>query len=395
MDIKMKVIKIPDYEYKERNSKAAKIARERGLDLLLFNSTESDFASVKYFSGYYTLWERCGIAISADGQAALISGPEGVEYASYFTVLDKVYGLREYRESADPDYPEIKTQTFEDVFNGIGVTGKSLKIGLGCSLDTNVAIYLGLKKAYPRAEIVFVDDIMVDLRKHKSDNEIACLREAYRITEIAIEEVIKNLKPGMSEAQAVGYAQKAIYENGAEYEGMVQYIFSDEATRHALGRPKVDRLLKKNSFVHLNIAARVDGYSASVGFPISMGKFTEEQRKFVQFGLDVHNWVKEQLKPGVDASKIATGYIDFFNEHGFGKNYVYGPLHGLGMIEVEAPWVETSSNFKLEPNYTFQVDNFILGEEFGFRWEEGVVITKSGYELLATKPIGKFYELGF
>lgn len=391
----MAIVKIPSYEYKDRIAKAAKMARERDLDVLLFNSTESDFASVKYFSGYYTLWERCGVAISASGDAALISGPEGVEYASYYTVLDKVYGLREYRESADPDYPEINTQSFEDVFHGIGVTGKKLRIGIGCSLDTNVVIYLGLQKAYPEAELVFVDDMMVKLRQHKSENEIACLREAYRITEIAIEEVIKNIRPGMSEAQAVAYAQKAIYENGAEYEGMVQYIFTDESTRHALGRPKVDRFFAKDTFVHLNIAARVDGYSASIGFPISMGRFTDEQRRLVTFGLDVHNWVKEQIKPGADAARIAKDYIKFFKDRGFEKNYVYGPLHGLGMIEVEAPWVETSSQYKLEPNFTYQVDNFVLSDKIGLRWEEGIVVTPNGYELLATKPIGKLYELGF
>ena len=48
------------------------------------------------------------------------------------------------------------------------------------------------------------------------------------------------------------------------------------------------------------------------------------------------------------------------------------------MIEVEAPWMETSSDYLLESNMTFQVDTFISGPTFGCRWEKGVVVTENG-----------------
>jgi Xaa-Pro aminopeptidase len=62
------------------------------------------------------------------------------------------------------------------------------------------------------------------------------------------------------------------------------------------------------------------------------------------------------------------------------------------MIEVEAPWMETSSNYLLEPNMTYQVDTFVSGSSFGIRWETGIVVKDKGYELLS-KPIGKIYEI--
>ena len=67
-------------------------------------------------------------------------------------------------------------------------------------------------------------------------------------------------------------------------------------------------------------------------------------------------------------------YVD----NGFKDNFVYGPCHGTGMIEVEAPWMETISEYPLEENMTFQVDTFISGDGFGVRWEKGVSITKDG-----------------
>ena len=48
---------IPDYEYKERIAKAAKLIREKGLDVMVVCSTESDYANARYFSGFWPLFE--------------------------------------------------------------------------------------------------------------------------------------------------------------------------------------------------------------------------------------------------------------------------------------------------------------------------------------------------
>ena len=63
---------IPDGEYKERIARAAKLIAERGLDVMVVSSTESDYANARYFSGFWPLFERAGVAISAKGDAALM-----------------------------------------------------------------------------------------------------------------------------------------------------------------------------------------------------------------------------------------------------------------------------------------------------------------------------------
>ena len=72
----MSRICIPDYEYKERIARAAALVREKGLDVMVVSSTESDYANARYFSGFWPLFERAGVAISATGDAALLVGPE-------------------------------------------------------------------------------------------------------------------------------------------------------------------------------------------------------------------------------------------------------------------------------------------------------------------------------
>lgn len=373
---------IPDEEYAARIKRAAKLASERGLDVLVVVGTESDYANPRYFSGFWPLFERCGVAISASGNAALMVGPESRIFAQDVAKIEKVFVLKEFRESADPSYPELKADTFRDVFRAIGVAGDKIRIGLGSYLDFTLPIVDGLKDNYPQADISVCADIMVSLRKIKSANEIACLKEALRITEIATSEVIRHLRPGATELEMVGIAQKAIYENGAEYEGLPMYVFSEKSTRHAISRSGY-RKICEGDIVQLNLSAKVDGYSPSIGLPVSIGKISPEKRRFVEFGLEAHRWTQDKLKAGVIASDIAKEFYRMYEERGMSEYYIYGPCHGMGMIEVEAPWMETDSDYPLEENMVFNIDTFVSAPSFGVRWEKGAVIKKDGCELLS------------
>jgi len=373
----MSRICIPDYEYKERIAKAAKLVREKGLDVMVVSSTESDYANARYFSGFWPLFERAGVAISANGDAALLVGPECIIFAQDVAKIDKIFCLLEFRESADPAYPELKPSSFRDVFNAIGVTGENIKIGLGSYVECTLPIIEGLKENFPKAEISNCSDIMVELRKIKSENELACIQEGFRIVDLATDEVIRHLKPGVTELQMVGIAQRVIYEEGAEYEGLPMYVFSEKSTRHAISRSGY-RTINKGDIVQLNLSAKIDGYSPAIGLPVVMGKLEGERRRVVEFCKEAHDWTVEQIKAGKLASSIAKEFYNMYVENGFKDGYVYGPCHGTGMIEVEAPWMETTSDYLLQENMTFQVDTFIMGDGFGCRWEKGISVTKDG-----------------
>lgn len=385
-------IMIPESEYAERIKKAAKLVEKAGLDVFLVNSNEADYANVRYFSGFWPLFERAGVAISPTGDAALLVGPESKIFARDVSRLSKIFVSIDYRESADPSYPEFCTDNFRNIFQGIGVKGDKIRIGIGSLLDTNAVIMAALERDYPEAEIIEVKELMVGLRSIKSVNELACMREGFRITEIAMQEVIKSLRPGVSELQMVGIAQKTIYEHGAEYEGLPMYVFSEKSTSHAISRPGY-RIINENDLVQLNLSAKVDGYSPSIGIPVCVGRFTSEKREMVEFGLKVHEWTQRKIIAGTRASDIAKEYYQMFVDNGYKEGYTYGPCHGTGMIEVEAPWMETNSDYLLEPNMTFQIDSFVAGKNFGLRWENGIVVTDIGCESLSTTPLGKIIEI--
>ena len=378
----MSRICIPDHEYKERVQRAAAILQRDKLDVLIVNGNEADYANPRYFSGFWPLFERAGVAIAANGDAALMVGPESSIFGADRNKLDKIFTLLAYRESANPAYPELKPDTFHDVFKSLGVSGEHIRIGVASYLDTSVVIFNAIKEAFPKAEIVDAGYVMVELRRIKSENELACLREGYRIANIATEEVIKAIRPGMTELQMVGVAQKAVYEHGAEYEGLPMYVFSEASTRHAISRSSY-REFQKGDIVQLNLSAKIDGYSAAIGYPICLGKLEGQRRDIVQFCREAHAWSEKQVKAGVYAADIAKGFYKYFVDNGYEKNYVYGPLHGTGIIEVEAPWCETSSDYYLQTNMTYQVDTYISADTFGTRWEKGIAVKENGFELLS------------
>ena len=374
---------ISDSEFAQRLSKAQALIRKNELDILLVNSNEADFANVRYVSDFWTLFEIAGVAISPSGPAAVLVGPESGQYARDRTKIPLVHTMLEYRESADPAYPGVPVSTFEKVFAEIGVPSPK-RIGVGGYLVTTNPVMEGLRRAFPKAEIVRADQIMVELRSIKSEAEIACQKRAFEICEIATAAVIDRIKPGMTEQQVVGIAQEIFYREGGEYEGHPTYVLSGKNSSHAISRPTSKKLVR-GEIIQLNIGARVSGYASSVGLPICLGPMSKEAKKLVEFGLDAHAKTIDWLKPGVLACDIANKYRQLFRDHGFDKNYLYGPCHGLGMVEVEPPWMEEISNYPLVPNMTFQVDTFVTGPDFGLRLENGGRVTPTGFEMYSGK----------
>ncbi|MFH0797129.1 MAG: Xaa-Pro peptidase family protein [Candidatus Omnitrophota bacterium] len=373
--------RLPDKEFKVRWQKVQEEVKNRGLDFLLAHSHEADFANVRYLSDYWPIFESAGVLVPAEGEPVLLIGPESETFAQDRSRIKKIYKLVEYRESAEPDYPDIKVATFENIFKEIMPGKKIKKIGLSGYQIFPLPIYESLKKAAPEAEIV-KSDIVADLRIIKSPAELEMLRESFRISEIALKNTLKQLKPSMTELQVVGIIEKEFYTLGAEYEAHPQYVLAGRSSTHAIGRPGYQKLGRKN-LVQLDVGARVAGYSGSVGRPVCIGRMSSEMRRLVQAGLDMHLKTMEWIKAGVIAGDVTKKFFAYAEKLGVRRNALYGPCHGLGMIEVERPWMESHSNYPLQENMTFQVDTFLYNQNFGLRWENGIRVTKNGVEIFS------------
>jgi Xaa-Pro aminopeptidase len=371
---------LPDSEFTSRVSRIQEQLRNNGYDAYLVHCNEADQANVRYLSDHWPIFETAGVLVPAQGEAILLIGPEAEPFAADRSRIRRIRRMVEYRESAEPDYPDIPVSTFEEVFDEASGGAGLRTLALGDYSILPMPVYDGITRALGKqGKLVRAEWIISDMRSVKSELEIQMIREAHRISELALEETLSRIEPGMTEKQALGIVYEALYRHGAESEGYPNYVFGGRKTRNAIARATYDTL-KKGELIQLCIGARCGGYSSSVGRPVIFGKMPGEMRKHVQFGLDAHQKTYEWIKEGVVAKDVAVKYRKYFEDHGYGTYYLYGPCHGTGIIEVEKPWMETTSDYRLQENMTFMADTFFTTEDYGFRWEDGLRVTRDGCE---------------
>ncbi|MCK4804359.1 MAG: aminopeptidase P family protein [Spirochaetes bacterium] len=370
---------LPDTEFKERINRVQEELKKNNFDAYLVHSNEADQANVRYLSDHWPIFETAGVIIPAEGDPILLIGPEAEPFAEDRSRIPEIRKLIEYRESAEPDYPDIPVSTFSDIFEEVS-GGKEIKrLALGDYSILPMPVYDGITKALGKEKIIRAEWILSNMRIKKSENEIAMIKEAHNISELTLKYTLERMEPGMTEKEVLGIVYESMYSNGAECEGFPNYVFGGKKTRNAIARSTYDRL-EKGQLIQLCIGARFGGYSSSVGRPVIFGKMHDEMRKHVEFGLEVHLKTYEWIREGVVAREVAIKYKEYFKGHGYEDVYLYGPCHGTGIIEVEKPWMETTSDYKLEENMTFMADTFFTTEDYGFRWEDGFRVTKDGCE---------------
>ncbi len=377
---------IPASEYFDRIAKFQARIKAAGLDACLVHGTESDFANVRYLSEYWPTFEQAGVFVPAEGNAVLLIGPESYKYAVGRSVFkpENIKLMLNYRESAEPDYPGIALATYPEVVKTAMGRKKLKKLGLvGTAVMTKPTLD-AVAAQLPGVQVVAADEVFRSLRWIKSENELNCHRKAFKVAEKAVQAILNEMKPGMTEFQVIGIAQREIYANGGEYEGHSLYCFGGDRTSNGISRPTSAKI-RKNEIIQLNIGARVGGYSSSIGLPVWFGRIPQKQLDLVKFALRAHKYTIELMKAGAEASSIAKKYTQWGIDQGWGDYMLYGPVHGLGIMETESPWIETTSKYKLQENMTYQIDTFFTGDGYGLRWERGCIVKKGGCELMSKK----------
>ena len=392
----MNIPKIPLEEFKERVVKVQESMKREGYDFILAYGNEAEPQYVRYFSNYWPSFETAGVLIAAEGEPMLLIGPESYTYASDRSVIPDIKLLKAFRESSEPEYPGKKLDSFAPLFRQMLGDKKLTKFGVaGLPLMTN-GVYEALCEALSEFGVekpVKADAVVNELRMHKTENELKCMRAAAEITKKTFDYVLENIKVGMTEQQVCGLALGKMHELGAERESYPLWVLTGKGSNQAISRPR-NKKIEKGDMTFLQIGARVDGYASSIGRPVVFGKATAEQRELIEVGYKAQEKVIAMLKAGTPAADVAKAHIKNVTEMGYGDWLLYGPCHGNGTMEGEAPWIETTSDYLLEENMTFCVDIFLGSseKEIGLRMEDVVCVKAGGAENLTNYP-RKLFEI--
>ncbi|MBQ6998421.1 MAG: aminopeptidase P family protein [Clostridia bacterium] len=385
---------IPNSEFKERVVNLQKLMAKKGYDYILAYGNEAEPQYVRYLSDYWPSFETAGVLVAKDGEAYLLIGPESFTYAADRSRLKNIRLLKAFRESSEPEYPGKKLDTFESVFAEMG-TDKITRFGVAGYPLMTIGVYSALCESLKPYGIVpeKADELLNNLRMKKSDNEIACMRKAAEITHKTMDYVLENIKVGMTESQVVGLALGKMHELGAERESYPMWVLTGDGSDQAISRPR-HKKIEKGDLTFIQIGARYEGYASSIGRPVVFGKATDEQKALIEAGYKIQETVIGALKAGKPAKEVAELHKRLVDELGYSDYYLYGPFHGNGLMEGEAPWIETSSDYLLEENMTFCADIFLGNHDkkHGLRIEDVVRVTKDGAENLTNYP-RKLFEI--
>ena len=383
---------IPDSEFKLRAEKLQAIMKREGVDIFLAYGNEAEPAYSRYLCDYWPSFESCGVVLAQEGDPILLIGPESLTFASDRSRLPDIRRLAAFRESSNPEYPGHVLATFGEVIASMGVTPKVVAIaGYTLIPYTTMNELKDSLTMYGDVKVISGDKMEQELRMVKSDNEIACMRHAGMITAKAMDDVIAKIEPGMTELQVRGIALESMHRNGAENESYPMWVLTGTGGDQAISRAR-HKVIEKNDAVFLQIGARYEGYASTIGRTVFFGTGNELLKGAVKASYEAEAIIQRELYAGNNAKNVAKAFYDFHETSGYKDWLLYGPCHGNGMMEGEAPWIETSSDYLLEENMTFCVDIFLgsAKTETGLRMEDVVCVKKDGAENLTNYPTELF-----
>lgn len=379
------VNQIPQHEFIQRVKTLQEKMWQEELDIVITFGNEAEPQYVRYFSDYWPSFESAGVFIPKTGDPSLLIGPESYTFAKAWSKIPRILKLKEYRESSEPEYPGVALTTFSDLFSEVIDASSFRRVGIVGYPLMPTPIYKSINETARgfQCEVVRAEELVIGMKQIKSENEIEIMRNAYAISQKSFACVLEKIQPGMSEIEVVAEAEYFIRKFGAENEAYPMWCVSGENSTHAIARPSY-RKIQKGEIIQVQVGARLEGYASSIGRPIIFGPAPQEILDLVKIGLEARNLVIDNLKAGVEARKIDAIYREFLNKNNALECMIYGPCHGIGLMEGEHPWIEASADYLLQENMTFCVDIFLKREHFGLRWEDVVRIKKDGVEEFCT-----------
>ncbi len=257
--------------------------------------------------------------------------------------------------------------------------------------DYNLFQARRMMKLYPMLCLRPIRPMMAALRTVKDEQEIACFRKAVDINREGLEEVLRRLKPGMTE-----YQVQAVFEGTIRYQGAEGPAF---ATIAAGGKNACSMHYGENSaplpadgMILLDLGAKYRGYGSDVSrtYPVS-GRFTERQKEIYALVLKANKAIAAAARPGVPIRHLTEvgnqvlgeglvqmGMIEKAEDAG--KYSIHGFSHPIGLDTHDLSVGEEI----LQPGWIISDEPglYIDDEALGVRIEDDLLITEDGCEVL-------------
>jgi Xaa-Pro aminopeptidase len=237
-----------------------------------------------------------------------------------------------------------------------------------------------LRSQLKNVQLVPVLDLVLELRRRKSPQEIARMRKAQVITEKVLTEVLKMLKPGVREKDLALEIEFRFRRFGESAFPPIVASGENGAKPHARAS---DRRIRNGDCITFDIGCRYQGYCSDMTRTVFLGRPDQELKRAYESVLAAQEEALAVLRPGVPCKLIDLAARDYLNRAGLGKFFGHSLGHGVGLDVHEQPALARTSKQTLEPGDVVTVEPGVyLPGKGGVRIEDMVLITRIGFSNL-------------
>jgi Xaa-Pro aminopeptidase len=249
-------------------------------------------------------------------------------------------------------------------------------------------------------EVVDGQQVFMEARRIKTNDEIRLLTQAASMVDAAYEELYRFLRPGVRENEAVGLVAKTLYDLGSEYVEGVNAISGERCSPH----PHVfsDRLIRPGDPAFFDILHSFNGYRTCYYRTFAVGSASSAQRDAYARAREYMDRAIALVRPGATTADIVAVWPKA-EEFGFPDEEAAFALqygHGVGLSIWEKPIFSRLVSFEhpevIEEGMLFALETYWPSADGwgAARIEEEVVVTADGCEVITKFPAEELLVAG-
>ena len=319
----------------------------------------------------------------------------------YITGLEPENGLAIVDKDGTTLYTDMRyMETAEKLLKGTDVTPVLYKQeeilkriaayqSVGISFEqTAHSEYVTLEKA--GAKLVNIDETYVKAMSVKNEWELENIAKACDIAEISFNELLPEIKEGMTESEVAALLEYKMRKNGAQglaFETIVAFGAHAAVPHHETGTTKLcfgDEIL-------IDFGCRVNGYCSDITRTFLFGDDGKHEafKKAYDCVLAAHELAKEKIVAGMTGKEADAVARDYLKEKGYGELFTHSLGHGLGLNVHEKPTLSPKGEQVLENGMVFSDEPGVyVAGEYGIRIEDTVTL-KNGRIMSFMSKTGK------
>ena len=231
-----------------------------------------------------------------------------------------------------------------------------------------------------------LEDSVVRLRVIKEDDEVGKIVAAQRIAEQAFEEVMNDIRVGVTEKEIAARLTYLMLHYGAENMSFDPIVVSGANSSKPHGVP-TEKQIEAGDFVTMDFGCIVDGYCSDMTRTVAVGHVTEEMQRVYDIVLDAQLAGIACCKAGVSGREVDGAARRVIEAAGYGDAFGHGFGHGVGLEIHEAPTASSRSEALLPAGSILTAEPGIyLPGKFGVRTEDMLYVIEDGCINLTEAP---------